>query len=210
MSHAAVLTVQFLDFWHPGTGRTGGARVDALARRDRDGLPALPGRTLKGVLRDAVRRAENFGWYDDLSADIASPLDTLFGVPATVDGGSSPGALRVDGGRLGDAEISALADTDGLNPAERAGRARLREGLRREIFRTRIESGSGTAAKGSLRGMEVYVPLALFARVEWLRRAGEPPSWWIPAIRKALPLVDGLGANRSRGLGRAELTLEAS
>jgi hypothetical protein len=209
MSHAAVLTIRFLDFWHPGTGRTGGARVDALARIGRDGLPELPGRTLKGILRDAVERAEQLGWYRDAVGLEGSPSEILFGAPASADAGSSPGALRIDGARLPEAEVLALADIEGLAPAERGRRARLREGLRRELFRTRIETGSGTAAEGSLRGIEVYVPLTLCARIEWQQPRREPPQWWVSVLRTALPLVDGLGANRTRGLGRAELSLEA-
>lgn len=49
------LTAHPVSDWHVGTGLGLPGAVDALVRRDRDGLPYLPGSTLTGVLRDACR-----------------------------------------------------------------------------------------------------------------------------------------------------------
>ena len=50
------LKIDIQSYWHPSTGRGQGSDVDALAHRDKDGIPCLPGRTIKGLLRDAVNR----------------------------------------------------------------------------------------------------------------------------------------------------------
>lgn len=51
----AALTVRTVSDWHVGAGTGIPGAIDAQVRRDRDGLPYLPGTTLTGVLRDACR-----------------------------------------------------------------------------------------------------------------------------------------------------------
>ena len=46
--------IEFFSYWHCGSGQTAGADVDELVVRDVSGLPFVPGRTLKGLLREAV------------------------------------------------------------------------------------------------------------------------------------------------------------
>ncbi|MEJ2682664.1 MAG: RAMP superfamily CRISPR-associated protein [Gammaproteobacteria bacterium] len=49
-----LLKITFLDYWHAGGSHGQGFHTQATVARDHDGLPYLPGRTLKGLLRDAV------------------------------------------------------------------------------------------------------------------------------------------------------------
>lgn len=46
--------IEFFSNWHCGSGLAAGADVDALVVKDRDGLPYVPGRTIKGLLREAA------------------------------------------------------------------------------------------------------------------------------------------------------------
>ncbi len=46
--------VTFLDYWHIGSGLSAGARSDSTVLRDEAGLPYLPGKTLKGLAREAA------------------------------------------------------------------------------------------------------------------------------------------------------------
>ena len=46
--------IEFFSNWHCGSGLAAGADVDALVIKDNNGLPYVPGRTLKGLLRDAA------------------------------------------------------------------------------------------------------------------------------------------------------------
>ena len=41
-------------YWHCGSGLAAGADVDLLVIKDKDGLPYIPGKTIKGLLREAV------------------------------------------------------------------------------------------------------------------------------------------------------------
>jgi CRISPR/Cas system CSM-associated protein Csm3 (group 7 of RAMP superfamily) len=187
------LIVDVHDWWQPGTGLGSGAHLDELAHVDADGLPELPGRTLKGLLRDAVTRAEELGWVEK------GITERLFGRrDDTDDGRTSPGCLRVGSARLPEAERRWLA----LAEAEDA-----RAQLFSEISATAIDRQSGSAVEHSLRGIQVVLPLTISAPIG-LVPGRDAPAGWQKALRLSLPLIRAVGSGRSRGLGRATLTLE--
>lgn len=192
MSAAADLTVDILSFWHPGSGSGAGMAHDALAHRDPLGLPVLPGRHIKGLLRDALESAEAWGWdnHDGLAVQ-------LFGGRSRDDEVPTAGTLRVSDAALHTATAQWLAGPE--------GRA-LIPGLFRYLHATAIEA-SGVASDKSLRAIEVVVPLRLHARLEPVPGA-QPPGQWPQRIAEVLPLVRAVGALRNRGLGRARCTLE--
>lgn len=185
------LVVDIQSYWHPGTGRGSGFHLDALSHENSAGLPALPGRTLKGLLRDAAERAATWGWP---GLDPAF-VELLFG-RRTNDSGSTSGALRVSDAALPQAVGLALrADRD------------LVSGLYREVFSTAMND-NGVARDKSLRGMRVVVPLILEAELAVLPGRNDLPADWPERLRQCLPLVRAVGAQRSRGLGRARLSLK--
>ena len=46
--------IEFFSNWHCGSGLAAGADVDSLVIKDNDGLPFVPGKTIKGLLSEAV------------------------------------------------------------------------------------------------------------------------------------------------------------
>jgi len=46
--------VEFFDYWHLGSGMSAGAALDALVVKDEFGLPFVPGKTIKGVLKEML------------------------------------------------------------------------------------------------------------------------------------------------------------
>lgn len=44
--------VTFLDYWHLSSGLSAGAKFDSLVVKDSDKLPYIPGKTIKGLLRE--------------------------------------------------------------------------------------------------------------------------------------------------------------
>ncbi len=175
-----LLQIALLSHWRSGTGRDRPGMLDATCQRDADGLPMIPGKHLKGLLRDAVKRAEAFGW-------IAPVAGVLFGDD------TQPGTLRVETARL-----------------SAGGRAALRENpdLVTMLFDTRRATAiepTGAAKPGSLRFEEVAVPMNLQADLQPLANA---PEGWAAQIEAALPLIRAIGAGRTRGLGRCRITLE--
>ncbi len=195
---AVTLKIEIRSDWHPGTGRGSGFHLDAVTHEGADGLPRLPGRTLKGLLRDALFRAESWGWPQVPQGSTA----TLFGAVGRTDWSTADhttfGLLRVTDAALPAEVASYLATEDGRG---------LIPGLYREHFSTAIEHGTGVAKGRSLRGMRVVVPLTLFAAVSEVPNVA-PVKDWRSRLAAVLPLVTAVGAHRSRGFGRAVLTWE--
>lgn len=214
MSPHARLHLDFINYWHAGSGRSSGYHLDALCERDDCQLPVLPGRQLKGLLRHAVHRAEAWGWLSELAlpaGPLASHEELLFGSRSHSESRSAtqPGLLRVDTARLPDAELQWLAHTE---------QTELREELFGELFSTAINE-QGSAQRYSLRGLQVCIPLRLQAALDLAITASDAAlrsqqqaylqagtAW--QALDAALPLLDALGAHRSRGLGEARVTLD--
>lgn len=186
------LRIDIRSYWHPGTGRGSGFHLDAVTHEGADGLPRLPGRTLKGLLRDAIHRAENWAWKEVPEGS----TDLLFGPLGRERADTDFGLLRVSDATLPTELAGYLASKEGR---------KLVPGLYREHFSTAIEPGNGIAKSRSLRGMRVVVPLALEAEIATVPGVPEVPDWR-ERLTAALPLINAVGAHRSRGFGRVMLS----
>ena len=197
--------------------------MNAIVARTAEGLPTLPGRTLKGLCRAATEQALELSWYAKAGKGAVERKDLIiwFGKPlpraAKRDEGeqvamlerpearhrapSAPeeaGALRFYSARLGatDAEAAQWADW-----AERGDKASDKDRLFVSFASVRI-AADGLSQDQALRAMELAVPLTLIAPVY-----GPPDLRWAEALSRALPLVRAVGSGRTRGLGRATLKL---
>lgn len=215
-NNTACLQIDFRNYWHAGSGRGSGAHLDAVCERDESALPVLPGRQLKGLLRNAISRGEQWGWLNEFAVP-EGPLDSheelLFGSRSQSERSheTQPGMLQIGSAHLPEAERRWLAQ-----PSQ----AHMRGELFGELFSTAINE-QGTAQRYSLRGLEVCIPVTLQARVA-LGLTAQHPQWRVQqeayladgtgwaALRAVLPLLDALGAHRSRGLGEATTSLVLS
>ena len=225
----AAIKVAIESWWHAGSGRGGGDDFDAQVVRDGHGFPYLPGRHLKGLLRHAALcLTEWAGESDDCwkdgqffvsafgkeagvpGADLNGDKNNAF--PARVERGRTrhetvPGSLTVSDARLPQGVRTALANDD-----------RAMRELFSRISATAIDPESRTAKRKALRTVEVVLPVTLVAELEWdaadrshlLPRADRQDDFeemWMECIEDCLPLIRAVGAHRTRGLGRARLTL---
>ncbi|MCU7960116.1 MAG: hypothetical protein KZQ58_08980 [gamma proteobacterium symbiont of Bathyaustriella thionipta] len=194
---SAVLLINIKSYWHAGSGRGSGAVLDAVVHQDSQGLPVLPGRHIKGLLRDALMRAADWEWdnYSGLA-------ERLFGEATenrTIDAAPpSSSCLRVSDATLPEDVMAWLVSESGRD---------LRTHLYQSLYMTAINHETGVAEDKSLRGIEVTVPLALSATIS-LVAGQQAPKNWQQKIAKVLPLIHAVGAHRTRGLGRAELHLQ--
>lgn len=202
MSQSKKLIMDISSYWHAGTGRTSGSHVDSLVEKTASGLPLLNGRHNKGLIRDAINRADDWGWFKDLSEIDTQGLsltDWLFGSRHHSEADdtrfdTSAGQLIVSNATLSANEVMTLeADIE------------LREKLYRHIFSTAIEHATGTAKEHSLRGIEVVIPLTLCADIECLD--SQQADVVFQYLERAISLIDHVGGMRNRGLGRATLSL---
>lgn len=197
------LLIEFLSDWRVGSGLGDGAAADAVINRDADGLPFIPGRAIKGALRESA-------WRLALGRGELAPVENF------LFGGSSENA---DGGEWEpDAERSSRSGKmlvgQGRLPADLRAWLLSQEPRERDLFvgdmtviRRQISlDEDGQTVSGSLRAMECGVPGMSFEceiDVDW-----PDDSQWGGAYLNALCAgVKSIGADRSRGLGRCRVSV---
>lgn len=181
--------IDITSFWHIGSGHGRGGDVDAIVLRDTTGLPYIPGKTIKGLLREAVQIAEDNGRVAD------GTVQDLFGQTVEQKETESleiPGKLFFDNALINKQDRMALLD----NPD-------LQAGLFVSIASTAIDYEKGVSKDATLRRKEVVIPLTLQTHIH-----GPNDAEWIEDLKTSLPLVRMLGVNRHRGLGRCTMTIQ--
>lgn len=188
-TNTMLFEISFLSYWHAGCGFGRSADVDALMLKGTDRLPYLPGRTIKGLLREAMQCCEDAG------AVPSETTETLFGTPAEEGEytGSIPGVLIFDNAYLPANERKWLASNDG-----KASRAALFD----SFASTSLDS-DGIAKDKTLRTIELCVPVSLVSEISGITEEGGTKEH----LEKAAALLRSAGAHRSRGLGRCSCTL---
>lgn len=184
------LSLDLRNYWIVSAGYGLGALHDEVCVRDPDGLPYVPGRHLRGLLRHAVACLDAPG-----AGSVAS---ILFGGRAgaetseEAEGTAREGCLRVDSAELPSQERAWFRRPENR---EKTGL------LYRTLYATAVESETGTAANRTLRTIEVAVPLRLEARIRPLKPCPDGTDWKA-SIRDALPLIRAVGKHRHAGMGR--------
>ena len=166
----------FLSDWHCGSGLSGGAEADAMVIKDDRNLPYIAGKTIKGLLKEAL---EDMSEVNQCSKD---DINAIFGIEA-YDNNDKKAFFS-------NATLSEDEQKD-ITPA-------LSDFLYRNIASTQIKP-NGTAKENSLRVMEVCIPITLEGTI-----SGVCNEDHIKLLKKALKWVRYLGVNRNRGLGRCK------
>lgn len=204
----AIVTIEFSSYWRCSTGRGIAAALDSVVARDVAGLPMVPGRTLKGILRDAVSRL-----YGPVLEDM------LFGSSGFDRSGEEPLPLTdTFAGRL---QVSSAYVDERVRawmlaqPTPNAEAAAMRETLFTSLAQTAIDDSTGTAKDYSLRVVEVALPVILTAEISLLpsaqgEKVDELPTDWVAKLDEACCLIEGIGGSRTRGLGRCAVKVEAA
>ncbi len=169
--------IVFFSHWHCGSGLAAGADVDALVIKDEDGLPYVPGRTLKGLLRDAAT---------DLESD-QETINQLFGVSGDEEKHHASKSF------FGNAVLPA---------AERAyiTEQKLQSHLFQSFASTKIDE-NGIAKDHSLRKIETVVPCKLEGEIV------NVPDHAERILEDAMHFIKRIGTGRNRGFGRCKVTI---
>lgn len=179
------IKITFHSPWLCSSGLAAGAEADVRCIRDRQGLPYIPGRTLKGLIREAVENCVALSGQD-------VDLNTAFGTEAT----DAP----IEGLRQGclyfsDAELAA---------EER--KAIVANGWQDRLYinkvSTAIDTETGIALDHSLRTMETVVPCTLHASILHV------PDAIADTLARSLGWLKQMGMTRHRGLGRCTVSVE--
>ena len=174
--------IEYFSEWHCGSGLSAGADIDALVIKDSDGLPYIPGKTLKGLIREA------FDDYVLFSNANVESINKAFGTPADGQGEQCKGILYFTDAHLIEEERQAIIGND----AQRF--------MYQKRSRTAIDM-NGIAKEHSLRSIQTVVPCTLYASVM------NVPNDLCDTLAKSLGMVKRMGVNRNRGLGRCQLSV---
>jgi len=193
----AEIHFEILSYWHAGSGYGQGADLDAVVVRNAAGLPFLPGKSVKGLCREAVATLEEFGKIQKITV-----CDKQINASEVWFGSVTQGKTRFE------TEPGLLAFSNAIPSEIGDGWAKANEqalqALYCDLASTRIEENTGLAADKSLRKIEVAIPLKLFATVT----ASTTDTNWINALEVAAKMIRSLGSHRRRGLGRVAVTVK--
>jgi len=177
--------IDFTSFWHTGSGLSSGTDSDLVVIKEKNGLPFIPGKTLKGLLREAAEIIHSY------NSDIVTKefIKTVFGERSEEGVSANP-----------DKAVCFFTDAyfsedikQYLNNNEEQ-----KTMLYKNIASTKINS-AGQAVDHSLRQMQVSIPLELYAEVIDL------PNEYKSQLENCFAWVKKMGLNRTRGLGRCKI-----
>lgn len=175
--------IEFHTDWHCGSGLAAGADVDALVVKDKDGLPFVPGKTMKGLVREAMEDKMVLNGVE--SIDDKSDFVKAFGFFDDKEQ-KERGNMFFTNAELSKDEQKAIVS----NNATRF--------MYRSISSTAIDN-EGIAVDHSLRKMEVVVPCTLHGEIK------NVPDNMADDVLDALRYIKRLGQSRNRGLGRCTI-----
>lgn len=176
--------IHILSDWHVGSGLSAGAESDAEVLKDENNLPYIPGKTIKGLLKDAL---------NEMPEEFATP-ESVNGLFGWEEKDKEEKVIRTHAGRL----FFSNATLPGEEQEEIV--PQLTDFLYRNITSTTINE-NGVAQPNTLRVMEVCMPLVLEGEILFEEELKEEERG---LIVKALKWVRRLGVNRNRGLGRCQ------
>ena len=187
------LLLAFFSDWHVSSGLGDSYRADAVLVRDADGFPYVPGRALKGALREGARR------LGLCRQDLRNAEAYFWGTRQDSVESNEPGRIRVSAAELpGDLKHQ----INGLS-----GRERLINDLTVVRSQTAL-TAAGVAKASSLRSIECGMAgLELAAELSVSPGASVPEEWVTAYFTCVCAAVKSIGGNRSRGFGRCVLSM---
>lgn len=185
--------VKFYSLWHIGSGESRGADVDMTVLKDNYGFPYIPGKTMKGIIKDAMLDCFGIDSHNDITKRIFGIENSPDNPNHTVNGEcyftnaelSSSFKKELIGNKDNLLEFLFIREAKtAINPKES-----------RNIDSITGIHGDGVAKDSSLRTFEVTVPVILYGEV--MNIPGETTKHF----EDALGMTKRLGVGRNRGYG---------
>lgn len=179
--------ITFHTYWHSGSGLAAGADADLLVIKDREGLPFVPGKTIKGLIREAV----------DLLYPNATDYEKVFGKE-----GESRSDAFFTNATLPEEEHSYIAQKE------------YSQFLYQNLSSTAI-TDEGIADPNTLRKIQVCVPCTLEGEIlnvpdptaskDSSTKNDDDKVHIYNALINSLHYIKRMGSWRNRGLGRCTI-----
>lgn len=180
--------ITFHSPWHCGSGETRGADLDAVVLRDNEGFPYIPGKTMKGIIKD--------GMLDSLGKDDPDEnINLIFGKETNTN-------LKWDGIQ-GMCHFTDAIFSDKLK-SELKKKTNNGNSLLELIFLKSTSTAIndfGTADEHSLRSIELVAPAVLYGKVL------NVPADSIITFEIAFKMIKRMGMGRNRGYGRCTVEI---
>ncbi|GAB6975106.1 RAMP superfamily CRISPR-associated protein [Prevotella falsenii] len=173
--------ITFFSNWHCGSGLAAGADIDELVIKDKDKLPYVPGRTIKGLLREAATMLQQFSDVQDTT------IKRLFGQGGDDDNFGCRSEASFTDATISKEERATIIDN------------KLEAHLYTSIASTAIDD-AGIALDHSLRKVETSVPCTLYGKVMNVNEDD------VEVLTCAFSWIKRLGLGRNRGFGRCKIT----
>jgi CRISPR/Cas system CSM-associated protein Csm3 (group 7 of RAMP superfamily) len=129
-------TIRFLDYWHVGSGLSAGTKLDNAVLKEKNNLPFIGGKTLKGLAREMAVLLEDENFVTRCFGEEGVRMNTCY---------------------FSDAKLEEKIQNEIVDN-------QLTERLYDELSSTKIDE-EGMAVDGSLRETEVVIPLDLHAEI---------------------------------------------
>lgn len=171
--------IEFLSYWAVGSGKGGGYGADSVVLKEQ-GLPIIPGKTLKGLWREAFSEA-----FPNEVVDVFGHTKKT-GKEEEDQGDNKSGKINFGTARLPEALRMALENNISASKE-----------LYNKRTSTKVDSGK-QAEENTLRKMEVCVPMVLEAEIDGVSDELEKK------LIKAMKGIRMVGEKRYRGLGRCK------
>ena len=169
--------IEFFSPWHCGSGMGGGRDADYCPIRDAEGFPFLPGKTVKGLFREAAETLFEQEF-----------VERIFGEASLRDNAN----LKSGSAIWSSAEIPA-------KNREFIAEEHLTEKLYVNNYFIKIDD-NGQTEDHSLRRGEYVVPMCIYGRISALA----PDD--AEKIKECMGFIKHIGLQRSRGFGRCRIT----
>lgn len=150
--------------------------------KDKNRLPFIPGRTIKGLVRESVENYLSLSHKENL----IELLHAAFGTEASSCETGNMGCLHFSNAVLSKKDSEAIVSN------------KAQDYLYDKLTTTAI-GADGTAKDFSLRSMEVTIPCQLTGRIS------NVPESLRDVVIESFGLIKRIGQKRNRGLGRCDM-----
>lgn len=177
---------KFFSEWHCSSGLTGTSEIDLTPIKDDLGFPYIPGRTIKGLLRDFAQSI----YESSNKEEWGKFIENAFGM-----GGNNQGKVI-----FSNAVVSKSLKENILKISKEENKSVIQHIYIRRTF-TKIDEETGIAEDKTLRSIEFVIPLIMIS--EW-DCCGDISVDEINMLKICAKGIKRLGLNRNRGFGRCE------
>jgi CRISPR/Cas system CSM-associated protein Csm3 (group 7 of RAMP superfamily) len=186
-----IYKIEFFSYWHVSSGLSGSTYADLLVNKTEKGLPFLPGKTLKGLLREAAETINRL--HPTLvKTDF---INEVYGERAKLKGQDTQEKYRE--------EAKSFFSSGTLSRQLQKQITKENKSYLFNVLSATKIGEHGQAENHSLRQMEVSIPLVLYASIENFPSKHN----YLEQLEHCMNFTKRMGLNRSRGLGRCRFSI---